>query len=59
MALRESLEQEDNILFRDKSFLPLIMVLAEFNVFFYNNINQQVLGDSNYTLIEINIKKSR
>ncbi len=54
MALQESLEQEGNILFRYRSFLPLIIILAGIIVFFYDNINQQVVSnDKTYTLIEI------
>lgn len=54
MALQESLEQEGNILFRYRSFLPLIIILVGIIVFFYDNINQQVVSnDKTYTLIEI------
>ncbi len=53
MALQESLEKEGNILFRHRSFLPLIIVIAGISVFVFDNLYGKVPGMQAYLWVEI------
>ncbi|OJV40463.1 MAG: hypothetical protein BGO29_10110 [Bacteroidales bacterium 36-12] len=53
MALQESLEKNGNFLFRYRSFLPLIVVIAGIIVFISDIKSLRVPGNEVYTLIEI------
>jgi len=53
MALQESLEKQGSFLFRYRSFLPLIIVVAGIIVFVFDNINQRVPGGDHYMQIEL------